>query len=133
MNIWTFLGILFLALGFIGALLPIMPTVPFVLLAAACFAKSSPKMHRWMRQHRKYGPNIRNWERERCLSRKMKIWSILMMTVGGGISTWLFVPRGWMSRVVFGVFLLGDIVVMMLRECPPEKKGGPGEDEKQCS
>ncbi len=55
-----------------------------------------------------------------------------MMTVGGGTSTWLFVPRGWMSRVVFGVFLLGDIVVMMLRECPPEKKGGPGEDEKQC-
>jgi len=132
MNLWTFLGILFLALGFIGVLLPIMPTVPFVLLAAACFARSSPKMHRWMRQHRKYGPTIRNWETHRCVSRKMKIWSIFMMTVGGGISTWLFVPRGWMSRAVFGVFLLGDIVVMMLRECRPEKKSGPGEGETQC-
>jgi len=132
MNIWTFLGILFLALGFIGALLPIMPTVPFVLLAAACFAKSSPKMHRWMRQHRKYGPTIRNWERERCVSRKMKIWSIFMMTAGGGTSTWLFVPPGWMSWAVFGVFLLGDIVVLLLRECPPEKENGPEEGETQC-
>jgi uncharacterized membrane protein YbaN (DUF454 family) len=120
MNLWTLLGMLFLALGFIGALLPIMPTVPFVLVAAACFARSSPKMHRWMRQHRTFGPTIRNWENNRCVSRKMKVWAITMMTLGGGISTWLFVPPGWMSRAVFGAFLAGDLVVLLLRECPPE-------------
>jgi len=55
-----------------------------------------------------------------------------MMTAGGGTSTWLFVPPGWMSWAVFGVFLLGDIVVLLLRECPPEKENGPEEGETQC-
>lgn len=39
------------------------------------------------------------------------------------MSTWLFVPPGWMSRAVFGVFLAGDLVVLLLRECPPETAG----------
>jgi hypothetical protein len=127
MNFWTLLGMLFLALGFIGALLPIMPTVPFVLVAAACFARSSPKMHRWMRQHRRFGRTIRNWEKNRCVSRRMKVWAITMMTLGGGTSTWLFVPPGWMSWAVFGTFLIGDLVVLLLRECPAEPAGAEKE------
>lgn len=120
MKLWSLLGILFLVLGFIGVLLPIMPTVPFVLLAAACFARSSPKMHKWLLEHPRFGPIIRDWEEKRCISRKMKIWAISMMTLGGGTSTWLFVPPGRMSWTSFGIFLIGDLVVLLLKECPRE-------------
>ncbi len=120
MNLWSLLGSFFLLLGFIGALLPIMPTVPFVLLAAACFAQSSPKMHAWLLNHPKFGSIVRDWEQKRCVSRKMKIWAITMMTLGGGTSVWLFVPPGWLAWFTFGCFLVGDLVVLLLKECPPE-------------
>ena len=115
---------LFVLLGFIGALLPIMPTVPFILLAAACFAKSSPRMHSWLLNHRKFGPIVRDWEQKRCISRKMKVWAVTTMTLGGGTSVWLFVPPGWPSWVTFGCFLAGDIVVILWKECPPETENG---------
>ena len=120
LNGWSLLGFLFLLLAFIGALLPIMPTVPFVLAAAACFARSSPKMHRWMRQHKKYGHAIRNWEEKRCISRRMKAVSIFMILGGGGTSTFLFVPAGWPFWTVLGVFAFCALVVFFFRECPAE-------------
>ena len=130
LNGWSLLGFLFLLLGFIGALLPIMPTVPFILAAAACFARSSPKMHRWMRQHKKYGHAIRNWEEKRCISRKMKVFSITMIMGGGGTSTFLFVPPGWMSWAVFGVFAASALMVFFIRECPGEGAKTPDEETK---
>lgn len=121
MNLWKVFGVFFLILAFIGALLPIMPTVPFVLAAAWCFARSSPKMHRWMRQHRKFGATIRNWEEKRCISRKMKIYSISAITLGGGTSTFLFVPPGPSFWAVLGVFFLADLIVLLIKECPPKE------------
>jgi len=120
MNLWSLLGMVFVLLAFIGALLPVMPTVPFVLAAAACFAKSSPKMHAWLQQHPKFGHIVRDWEEKRCISRGMKIWGISMMTLGGGMSVWLFVPRGWPSWVTLACFFFADLVVFLWKECPPE-------------
>jgi len=120
MNLWSLLGMMFVLLAFIGALLPVMPTVPFVLVAAACFAKSSPKMHSWLQQHPKFGHIVCDWEEKRCISRGMKIWGISMMTLGGGISVWLVVPRGWPSWTVLGCFIAADMVVLLWKECPSE-------------
>lgn len=120
MNLWSLLGMFFVLLAFIGALLPVMPTVPFVLLAAACFAKSSPKMHAWLLHHPKFGQIVYDWEEKRCIPRGMKIWGISMMTLGGGMSVWLFVPRGWPSWTVLGCFLVADLVVLLWKECPPK-------------
>ena len=132
LNVWSLLGFLFLVLAFIGALLPIMHSVPFVLAAAACFARSSPKMHRWMRQHKKYGPAIRNWEEKRCISRRMKKVSIFMILGGGGTSTFLFVPAGWMFWTMLGVFAFCALVVFFFRECP-EEDGKGQEGGAKCS
>ena len=58
------LGMAFVALGFAGVFLPLLPTTPFLLLAAACFARSSPAFHDWLLSHRLLGPYIRDWERD---------------------------------------------------------------------
>ncbi|MCA8881168.1 MAG: YbaN family protein [Rhodobacteraceae bacterium] len=61
---WLAAGLLSVAIGVIGIFLPILPTVPFMILAAFCFSESSPRLHAWLLSHPVYGPHIRDW-RER--------------------------------------------------------------------
>ncbi len=66
------LGWFFLALGAIGAVLPILPTTPFLIVALALFSKSSPRFHQMLLNNRWFGPTLRQWEETRSLSRKTK-------------------------------------------------------------
>ncbi|WP_108882669.1 DUF454 family protein [Anderseniella sp. Alg231-50] len=74
------LGVVFVGLGFVGAFLPLLPTTPFLLLALACFARSSPAIHDWLISHRILGPYIVDWERDRSIPLAAKLMSIVMMT-----------------------------------------------------
>ncbi len=74
------LGIVFVGLGFLGAFLPLLPTTPFLLLALACFARSSPTIHDWLINHRILGPYIVDWERDRSIPLAAKATSIIMMS-----------------------------------------------------
>lgn len=71
-GLWLGLGGLFLGLGLLGVVLPVLPTTPFLLLAAGCFARSSPRLHGWLLGHPVFGPPIRNWEENGAISRKAK-------------------------------------------------------------
>ena len=66
------LGWFFLALAAIGAVLPILPTTPFLIVALALFSKSSPRFHQMLLNNRWFGPTLRQWEETRTLSRKTK-------------------------------------------------------------
>lgn len=90
--IWVSLGVLFVLLGTIGVFLPIMPTVPFLLLAAFFFARSSEKMHAWLLSHQIFGPPIEGWQRNGAIGRRAKILSSLSMLAGFGITVLLGVP-----------------------------------------
>ena len=70
--IYRLLGILSLLLGGIGLLLPLLPTVPFVILAAFFFAKGSPGLERWLLEHPRFGPHITAWRTRGAISRKGK-------------------------------------------------------------
>lgn len=63
---WLF-GAIALLLGILGIFLPILPTTPFVILAAACWARASPRFHRWLHQHRFFGPMVKDWEERRAV------------------------------------------------------------------
>ena len=74
------LGVVFVALGFAGIFLPLLPTTPFLLLAAGCFARSSPAFHDWLVSHRLLGPYIRDWERDRSIAMVAKLSAVGMMS-----------------------------------------------------
>ncbi|WP_255758846.1 YbaN family protein [Neisseria lisongii] len=93
---WTF-GAIALLLGIIGIFLPVLPTTPFVLLAAACWAKVSPKFHRWLKQHRYFGPMVQNWESRRAVPRKAKYLAFSMMAVSCAMLFWRFPQYWWLG------------------------------------
>lgn len=72
-------GLVALLLGLIGVLLPLLPTTPFVLVAAWCFARSSQRLHRRLLAHRWFGPLIRDWEAYGVIPLKVKCLSTSMM------------------------------------------------------
>lgn len=65
-------GLISLLFGFVGLFLPLLPTVPFVILAAFCFARSSPKLENWLTSHPAFGSHIQAWRSRGAISRKGK-------------------------------------------------------------
>ena len=70
--VWLLFGGVSLALGAVGALLPLVPTVPFVLLAAFCFARGHPPFETWLLEHALFGPHIKAWRARGAISRRGK-------------------------------------------------------------
>lgn len=87
-------GLLSLALALVGIALPILPTVPFLLLAAFCFARSRPEWAQRLYDHPRYGPAMRDWRDRRAIGRRAKISAIVAMAAGVGF-TWLTVGWPW--------------------------------------
>lgn len=87
-------GILSVALGAVGALLPIMPTVPFLVLGVYCFARSNPEWERRILDHPNWGPQVRDWRDRRAISRRAKIAAIGAMSAGA-VFTWYFLGHPW--------------------------------------
>ena len=78
------LGLLSLALGAVGAFVPLLPTVPFVILAAFCFTRSSPRLERWLVDHARFGPHIRAWRSRGAISPAGKRAALLAFAVSAG-------------------------------------------------
>ncbi|MBK5959771.1 hypothetical protein CCR97_16400 [Rhodoplanes elegans] len=76
------LGCLMLALGAIGAVLPLMPTTIFLIAAAWCFARSSPRLEAWLFEHPRFGPSLRAWRDQRAISRASKLLACTGMALG---------------------------------------------------
>jgi len=79
--VWQLAGGIALGLGIIGIALPLLPTTPFLLLAAYCFSRGSQRLHDWLISHPRLGPGINNWRRHRAISRKSKILAMLAIAL----------------------------------------------------
>ena len=83
---WTCAGAVSLALGLIGAVLPVLPTTPLVILAAFCFAKGSPRLALALETHRVFGPMILEWREKGAIAPKYKATALVMMGLALGFS-----------------------------------------------
>ncbi len=78
------IGVALVPIGLAGVLLPVLPGVPFLILAAACFARSSPRLEQWLVNHKFLGPGIVAWRERGAISLKSKTIAIAVMAVSGG-------------------------------------------------
>lgn len=117
MSAFRLLGFAFLGLGILGVVLPLLPATPFILLAAACFARSSQKWHDWLMANNTFGPMVRNWEQSRCISRRVKLIALLSMILVGGFSVFYAVESPSM-KVAGGIFIfIGFLTVLLIKTC----------------
>lgn len=109
-----------MGLGIAGIVLPVLPTTPFMLLAAACFARSSPRFHRWLLEHRNFGPLVSEWERHRAIPWKTKLWAIALMSGTLAVSITFFVKPPWLKAVlaILGVALAVGLYRVPSRDRP---------------
>lgn len=105
------LGGLFVALGVAGIFLPVLPTTPFMLLAAACFARSSDRFYNWLLDHPLFGKTVREWREYRSIPRRAKWTAIIMMVVMLGTSIIFFVPYPYL-KLALGLFGAGLAVYL---------------------
>ncbi|HMM47660.1 MAG TPA: YbaN family protein [Thiobacillaceae bacterium] len=115
------LGTLFLALGAIGVFLPLLPTTPFLLLAAACFARASRRISRLLLAHPHFGPLIHEWGEHRSIPYRAKRRALALIALSFAVSIVFFVP-GWPAKVIMGMgglILMAWIAHIPSRDAPP--------------
>lgn len=116
-GLWLTAGGMFLGLGLLGVVLPVLPTTPFLLLAAGCFARSSPRLHGWLLGHPVFGPPIRNWEENGAISRPAKRLAVGSMAAVFGLSALL--GLSWPLLLAQGVLIVAGCWYVLSRPDGP--------------
>lgn len=112
------LGFVMLALGFIGALLPVMPTTIFLILAAWCFGRSSPRLEAWLLSHPAFGQLLLDWREHGAMSRKAKRAACIGIAIGYVLFLATASPSLWLACFVAGVMLASAIWIVKRPEGP---------------
>jgi uncharacterized membrane protein YbaN (DUF454 family) len=112
-------GTISLILGIIGIVLPILPTTPFLLLAAACYARSSEKFYNWLLNNRILGSYIRNYIEGRGMPIKVKIFTISMLWITILVSAFLIIQIIWVRFILIIIAIAVTVHILLIR---PKKK-----------
>ena len=117
---WAFGGIVFVVIGAIGVVLPLLPTTPFLLLAAYCFARSSPRLHDWLLTHKTFGPLIKNWDEYGSIDPRAKRIAIVVILLTPLIAIAIGVP--WWALAA-QLIVLGIASTFILTRPDPPTQG----------
>jgi uncharacterized membrane protein YbaN (DUF454 family) len=110
-------GWLSVALGVIGIFLPVLPTTPFLLLAAACFVRSSPRFYLWLVTHPRLGPWIRDYLEGQGIPLKGKVYALLLMWASIALSCYL-VPLIWARLFMLTSAVLVSLYILRQKTLP---------------
>lgn len=102
-SLWVAAGWIFLALGTIGIFLPVLPTTPFLLLTAACFARGSKRFYAWLLSNRLFGRYIRDWREHRSLPLKTKVMILILLWGAIIVTSLFFIPVTVGKIAIFAV------------------------------
>lgn len=119
---WLFIGAGWICVGLaaLGAILPLLPTTPFLLLAAACFARGSARFYRWLLANRHFGPLIREWRETRTIPPHAKNTTRILLVVTFGISAVFFAPN-WIVRGM--LIVMGTVAFVCVSRLPSREEG----------
>ena len=117
-TLWAIAGGIALMLGLIGIPLPLLPTTPFLLLAAFCFSQSSERLHKWLMNHPKLSPPIKDWQRHGAISMKAKFMALISMGAALLISYLLGVP---LYVILIQVLVLICVSIFLFSRPSPPK------------
>ncbi len=119
------LGCLLVGLAAVGVVLPLIPTTPFLLLAAACYARSSRRFYDWLLANGIFGPTIRQWQETRSVALRTKVVAIVLLILTLGSSVVFFVPL-WPIKAL--LVAIGIWVVQFLVRLPTTPAALPGSE-----
>ena len=102
-GLWLTAGLILVGIGFIGALLPLLPTTPFLILAVGCFARSSPRLEAWILNHAQFGPLVRKWQKHGAIPRPAKWVAVLSMMASYALLWFLLHPTPLMAAGIGAV------------------------------
>jgi hypothetical protein len=122
--LWLLLGHAFVAIGFIGAFLPVLPTTPFLILAAWAYSKGSQQFESWLLNHPVMGGPIRAWREHGVIPVRAKVISCFMMSISLAVA-WSFPTIPWWGKVGSGATILGAAIFVVTR--PSEARSEEGE------
>ena len=111
--IYIVVGTIALVIGAIGLFLPVIPTTPLVILAAACYYRGSERLHAWILSSRWFGETIKNYQAGRGLTRDTKVRAIFLMWTTIIISAWFFVSNHFVRVAMIGVAI--GVTVYLVR------------------
>jgi uncharacterized membrane protein YbaN (DUF454 family) len=113
-RVYLVLGFIFIALGFVGAFLPVLPTTPFLILATACFARSSPRLENWLLSHPRFGPTLRAWRERGAIPLRAKLLALAGISAGF-LLFWIGSTPGPILTASVGTFMLVGLVYVFTR------------------
>jgi uncharacterized membrane protein YbaN (DUF454 family) len=121
---WLYLsaGLVCVGLAYLGAVLPGLPTTPWVLLASYCFARSSPRLQRWVRRSPLFGRLVRDWEDHRGIRRPVKAVAVLMVVLVVSLSLTFRALPVWVKGVIAGLAAVGVCTILFV---VPTVRGEP--------
>ncbi len=122
--VWLFGGLLFTGLAFLGALLPLLPTTPFLLLAAFCFARSSERLRLWLYEHRMFGPLLNNWEQYGAIGPRAKTLAVIAL-VATPVLSFVLGAKLWVIAIQIPI-LAGSGAFILTRPNGPRPETGAG-------
>lgn len=115
-------GILSVGLGMLGIFLPLLPTTPFLLLAAACFVRSSPRLYAWLLRHPWFGEYIRHYREQRAITLQAKIVTLALLWSVIGFSAWVVVSAWWGRGILVAVACGVTLHLLHLKTLTPEMR-----------
>lgn len=122
-RLWLALALFFVGLGSAGAVLPLLPTTPFLLLAAYCASRSSPQLHAWLYSHPRFGPLLRDWRDHRAIRPRAKAMALVLLAASW-VVMWLSVPS---DPARYAASTVMAIVAVFLATRPSGPATGDGE------
>ncbi len=114
-------GTLALAIGILGIFIPILPTTPFLLLAAACYIRSSQRFYNWLLNNRLLGVYIKNYIEGKGMSRRAKVFTVTLLWITIGLSMW-FAAQSVVIRVIL-ILVAAGVTTHIIRIKTFQEKG----------